>query len=675
MHTHNGRWSRSLAVGFAVLAAFVVAPIASISAHSNHDHKIYVAPFGKDEGDCSKIWQPCATIDYAISRGTGKGDEIRVAAGDYSYDAKAVGLLLSRQIPVRGGFSARDNFMQQDPKANPTYIAGIPSRYRERLAAIGFARVEDRDGRNTPELERMQIPTELETPSAAQPCTNGMAGIFECNGIDFLGSVPLSSFVVNGNGATDGSNLWGHVDLNTDREYAIIGVNNGTGVVDVTDPANPVVIGTVPGNNSQWREVKVYQYFNQAQNRWNAYAYLSTESRTQGLQIVDLNHLSDPTPSVSLAATYTADFGSSHTVYIKNVDLSTNVALPGKTAALYMNGVGKNGSRLNSGVFRAFDISNPLTPQIIDSGVPDTNISYTHDDTSMIITDSRTSACAPGHQASCEIMFDFSESSVEIWDITDSAAPFHISSRPYSGSGYTHSGWYSDDKMYVFIQDELDEQNFGHNTRVRTMDIHDLDNPTISATWDGPTRAIDHNGYTIGNKYYMSNYLRGLTILDITNPNSIQEAAFFDTYPGSNSASFDGAWGVYPYLPSGTLMISDISRGLILVREPTSTPDQAIAGLEATNDGPTVAGAATNFEATIQAGTNVTYAWDFGDGTAVMTSTNTTISHTYPNAGNYTVELTASNGTNSQTDTTSVVVQAPPQTEWKIWLPFAIRAE
>ena len=293
----------------------------------------------------------------------------------------------------------------------------------------------------------------------------------------------------------------------------------------------------------------------------------------------------------------------------------------------------------------------------------------------MIITDSRTSACAPGHQASCEIMFDFSESSVEIWDITDSAAPFHISSRPYSGSGYTHSGWYSDDKMYVFIQDELDEQNFGHNTRVRTMDIHDLDNPTISATWDGPTRAIDHNGYTIGNKYYMSNYLRGLTILDITNPNNIQEAAFFDTYPGSNSASFDGAWGVYPYLPSGTLMISDISRGLILVREPTSTPDQAIAGLEATNDGPTVAGEATNFDAAIRAGTNVTYAWDFGDGTAVVTSTNTTMSHTYPNVGNYTVELTASNGTNSQTATTTVVVQAPPQTEWKIWLPFAIRAE
>ncbi len=292
----------------------------------------------------------------------------------------------------------------------------------------------------------------------------------------------------------------------------------------------------------------------------------------------------------------------------------------------------------------------------------------------MVITDSRTAACAPGHQASCEVMFDFSESSVEIWDVTDAAAPFHISSRPYSGSGYTHSGWYSDDTMYVFIQDELDEQNQGHNTRVRTMDIHNLASPTISAVWDGPTRAIDHNGYTIDNDYYMSNYLRGLTILDVTNPNSIQEAAFFDTYPGSNSANFDGAWGIYPYLPSGTLMISDISRGLILVRK-AAPPAQAIAGLEVSNDGPTIVGQTTNFEATITAGTNVSYSWNFGDGSTAVTTTTTSLSHTYANFGNYTVTVSASNSTNSLSATTTVEVQAPPQVQWTLWLPYAIRAE
>jgi hypothetical protein len=43
--------------------------------------------------------------------------------------------------------------------------------------------------------------------------------------------------------------------------------------------------------------------------------------------------------------------------------------------------------------------------------------------------------------------------------------------------------------------------------------------------------------------------------------------AFFDTYPPANLANYNGAWGVYPFLPSGTILISDIEGGLILTRE------------------------------------------------------------------------------------------------------------
>ena len=65
----------------------------------------------------------------------------------------------------------------------------------------------------------------------------------------------------------------------------------------------------------------------------------------------------------------------------------------------------------------------------------------------------------------------------------------------------------------------------------------------------------------------MSNYRRGLTILDISNPAEPTEIAFFDTYPNSDSASFNGAWGVFPYLPSGKLLVSDIETGLFILRE------------------------------------------------------------------------------------------------------------
>jgi hypothetical protein len=86
--------------------------------------------------------------------------------------------------------------------------------------------------------------------------------------------VPLSSF--NGNPAS-AANLWGYVDLDDNREYAIIGLRNGTGIVEVTDPANPVVVATIAGVTSQWREVKVYQFWNAAANHWDAYAYVTTE--------------------------------------------------------------------------------------------------------------------------------------------------------------------------------------------------------------------------------------------------------------------------------------------------------------------------------------------------------------------------------------------------------------
>jgi hypothetical protein len=45
------------------------------------------------------------------------------------------------------------------------------------------------------------------------------------------------------------------------------------------------------------------------------------------------------------------------------------------------------------------------------------------------------------------------------------------------------------------------------------------------------------------------------------------ETKFFDTYPTSNSARFDGAWSVYPYFASGSIVISDIDRGLFVVRD------------------------------------------------------------------------------------------------------------
>ena len=45
------------------------------------------------------------------------------------------------------------------------------------------------------------------------------------------------------------------------------------------------------------------------------------------------------------------------------------------------------------------------------------------------------------------------------------------------------------------------------------------------------------------------------------------EIAFFDTFPNSNSANFNGLWSVYPYFASGNIILSDIEGGLFIVRK------------------------------------------------------------------------------------------------------------
>ena len=389
----------------------------------------------------------------------------------------------------------------------------------------------------------------------ATTCSGGFAGEYPCQGIDFMSRVPLSSFTGN---PASASNLWGYVDLDNNREYAIIGLRNGTGVVDVTDPSNPAIVGHIAGVSSQWREVKVYQFWNASASRWDAYAYVTTEGSGGGIQILDLTQL--PT-SVSLANTWTG-VSTSHTDQISNIDFSTNVANnPGFPPILYISGSNKGGLRFVS-------LADPVNLTEIGAWTG----TYSHDTYPHVFSDARANQCAPGHNP-CEVVFSFAGSpGLKIIDVTDKSAPVTISTFTYPQLGYTHSGWISGDGNYVFLHDELDEQNFTLNTTIRTIDIASLTSPSVSNIYTGPTRAIDHNGYTIGDKFYFSNYTRGIGILNVVNPNAPVELSYFDTYPTNDDATFNGAWGVYPFLPSGNILISDIQRGLIVVREQSAAP-------------------------------------------------------------------------------------------------------
>ncbi|HEX6259195.1 MAG TPA: choice-of-anchor B family protein, partial [Woeseiaceae bacterium] len=216
------------------------------------------------------------------------------------------------------------------------------------------------------------------------------------------------------------------------------------------------------------------------------------------------------------------------------------------------------------GQYRAYSLQAPAAPAFVaGAGGAD----YMHDASSLIVTDSRKDTQCMNGAGWCEVLLDFNEDTVDIWDITVSSAPVRLSQTPYQNASYVHSGWWSEDRQFVFVHDEKDEQNLGLNTTVRVFSIADLRNPVLAGEWSGPTRAIDHNGFVRGNRYYMSNYAKGLTVLDITDPSAPVTVGSLDTYPFSNTSSFVGAWGAYPFFLSGTIAISDIDTGLYLARD------------------------------------------------------------------------------------------------------------
>jgi hypothetical protein len=70
---------------------------------------------------------------------------------------------------------------------------------------------------------------------SATPCIGGMAGSYPCDKIDLVSFIPLSTF-----GSGSGNDSWGWTDPLDGTEYALMGLNDGTAFVDLSDPENPV---------------------------------------------------------------------------------------------------------------------------------------------------------------------------------------------------------------------------------------------------------------------------------------------------------------------------------------------------------------------------------------------------------------------------------------------------
>ncbi|MEQ8207852.1 MAG: choice-of-anchor B family protein [Woeseia sp.] len=543
-------------------------------AHGDASIPLYVAADGQDIGRCSDTNEPCQSIGYAL-RQAGKGSQIRVAEGSYAIDtAEDLFLLISGMVNVSGGYERANGFRVAG--SGETVLTGVPAEYRQLLLARGLQIVVDRkglDGPRSADASRfMAVHQKLQKGAVSGPCIGGMTDSLACSNVDLLAHIPLDEVSRR---PSRGNDVWGFTDLNSGREYVVAGYNIGTGVFDITDPTAPVEVGFVDGQNASWRDLKVYQHFDTAAGRWRAYAYVTTDGSSDGLFVIDMSDL----PHSVRRVAYNSQFSRAHNVYGSSADFSTGIPLTENPRLIIA------GSNIGSGQFRAYSLDDPTAPAFVSgSSVPNTlpntnDPSYMHDAASLLITDQRKDTQCVNASTYCELLLDFNEQNIEIWDITDSSDPRWLNPGmpQYANRGYVHSGWWSEDRQFMFVHDELDEQQSGLNTTLRVFSIADLTAPTLVGQWTGPTAAIDHNGFVRGNRYYMSNYSRGLTILDISNPAAPVTTGRLDTYPFSDQQGFVGAWGVYPFFLSGTVAISDINSGVYLAAD--RSRDNSAGGL------------------------------------------------------------------------------------------------
>lgn len=361
---------------------------------------------------------------------------------------------------------------------------------------------------------------------------------FPASGVTLLSWIPLTEFAPEIFRADD---CWGYVSP-SGREYAIIGLSHGTAFVEVTNPGNPQLVGSVmTGPTSTWRDIKTYL----------TYAYAVSEAGS-GIQVFDLSQIDSGI--ITLANTVT-DTGSS----LLTTAASHNVAINETSGYLYRIGGSGSAPAGTLAGLRIYDLVDPANPV------------YVGDWTSRYIHDAQVVTWTTGPHAGKEIAFCFSNTAsgggspgVDILDVTDKSNILSLSLATYDSPAYSHQGWLSPDQQYLYLNDELDEITFGTTTTTRIIDVSDPANPLQVGSFTNGNTSIDHNLYTLGNRIYESNYRSGLRIYDATDPVNPFEIAYFDTWPADDNANFNGLWNNYPYLPSGIVVGSDLEKGLFV---------------------------------------------------------------------------------------------------------------
>lgn len=316
------------------------------------------------------------------------------------------------------------------------------------------------------------------------------------------------------------ADVWGYVGPDS-TEYAIVGTFTGTSFISLADPSNPEEVLFIPGAESIWRDM----------HNWGDYVYAVADRGEDGLLIVDMSNAPDTMP---------------YKFWRPQIELTAEISFLNRCHNLWIDEKGYgylSGCNMNRGGVLIIDIhSDPWNPTFLSAAAD----YYSHD-----------------NYTRDDIMYsaDIVDGFFSIHDVSDRSKP-ELLNMQETTSRFTHACWLSDDGRYLFTTDERP------NSFVDAYDVSDpFDIKYINSfrpkTTEGsgviPHNVHYHEGYLV-----VSWYTDGIVVIDAHRPENMVKVGQYDTWPGPHGG-FNGAWGAFPYLPSGLVLGSDRQTGLYVL--------------------------------------------------------------------------------------------------------------
>jgi hypothetical protein len=395
---------------------------------------------------------------------------------------------------------------------------------------------------------------------------------------------------------------WGFQDWATGNDrFCPQEPNSGIAVIDATDPANPVRVSTLqnPANTSAEDVVVETAQHGPYAGRDIAAAGIQTcgsrfdTSLFRGLMLWDVT---DPANPVELGTVNTGCCTRGvHEFEIEDSEaLGRTFAFATVPASEYPDSASPSGQRdeQGRGDFRLIDITDPDNPfEVSDWGVVK-NLGG---------PPAEGQGCDPdpiyGHGA--EPSEDGSLAFLSYWDsgfialdVSDPANPTFEGRTAYDPDedGDGHSSNYDDERGLLFTADEDFcrisgpdiERGFGY---LRVYDYSDLANPVQIGEYRTPNSLgennqaagdyVVHNPFLVGTDVYISWYSDGIRVVDASDPANPEEVAFFVPPAGQNPVkpsqrgvltNTPQMWGVVVDEETGLVYGSDMNTGLWILR-------------------------------------------------------------------------------------------------------------